>query len=123
MRGVALIALLLVVLITLSCATAGREIDAEQVRQHIVLDKSTKADVLNVCGEPLSAEYDSLAKTEVLHYAYIKKNVTPLGIVTNRIGIGTEWKSDKTVVDFFLKEGIVRDMKIETGSNTTFNYK
>jgi outer membrane protein assembly factor BamE (lipoprotein component of BamABCDE complex) len=116
-----LVAVSLLICFICSCTTAGRQIDAEQVRQNIVADKSTRNDVLRVCGEPLSIESGLKSGNETWHYAYIQKNVTPLGLLTNRLGVGTEWKSDRTVVDVYLENNIVKDVKIDTGTTIRMN--
>jgi len=112
----------LLAIINFSCATAGRQIDSEQVKQNIKIATSTKDDVVRVCGEPLSKNYDAGTDTEVWHYAYIEKNVTPLGVLTHELGIGTEWKCNKTVVDVYLQKSVVTDLKIDTGTTVKLNY-
>lgn len=116
-----LVLICLLCIINFSCATAGREINAEQVRQNIQIAKSTKDDVLKACGEPLSKSYCAETDTEIWHYAYIEKNVTPLGVLTHMVGAGTEWKSDKTVIDIYLQKSVVKDLKIETATTVKLN--
>jgi hypothetical protein len=118
-----LVLICLIGVVSFSCATAGREINAEQIRQSIQIAKSTKVDVLNICGEPLSKSYAADNDTEMWHYAYIEKNVTPLGVLTHMLGAGTEWKSDKTVVDVYLQKGVVSDLKIETATTVKVNHE
>lgn len=104
----------------LSCASVGRELDTDAIRQNLKIGESTKEDVLAVAGEPLSKDFDTIGN-ETWHYFHVKKNVTPLGVLTNQIGIGTEWKSDKTVVDVVFKANKVSDVRIQTGSSTKLN--
>jgi len=112
----------LLAIISFSCTTAGRQIDAEQVKQNIQIAKSTTDDVLRVCGEPLSKTYDAGTDIEVWHYAYIQKTVTPLGVLTHELGVGTEWKSDRTVVDVYLHKSVVTDLQIDTGTTVRLNH-
>ena len=114
------VGLMLQSVLLLSCASYGREINAEAIRQNLKIGESTKGDVLTVAGEPLSKDFDT-SGDEVWHYLHITKNVTPLGVISNQVGIGTEWKSNKTVVDVFFKADRVSDVRIETGSSTKMN--
>jgi hypothetical protein len=117
-----LIAIAAFLIFLVSCTTSGRRCDIAALRQNIKFGESTRSDVLKVCGEPITSELDVKGDYEVLHYAFIYKRVTPLGALTNRLGAGTEITSDKEVVDVFLKEGKVVDVKSETASNTSFHH-
>jgi hypothetical protein len=114
--------LLLMGLFVLSCSSAGIKIDMQAIKDNIRIGESTQADVLRVCGEPLSKNNDVRNEAEIWHYAYVDKNITGTGVFTHVIGVGEEWKSNTTVVDIFFKEGIVVDIKSESSSIKKFNY-
>lgn len=116
------IAVLLFSLLLMACATAGRKVDVDAMRANIKLGETTKAKVLQICGEPEASEYDAIKETEVLHYIYIEKNITGVGVVAHVAGIGEEWESKKTLVDVFIKKGIVIDMKTESASSVKMHY-
>lgn len=106
----------------LSCATAGKRIDVEAVKQNIIIGKSTKEDVMRVCGEPIDTEYDAKNEIEIWKYAYVDKSITGTGILTHAVGIGSEWKSETTMVDIYFKKNVVYDIKCQTSSKTKMHY-
>lgn len=101
----------------LSCATVGKRIDVEAVKQNIIIGKSTKEDVLQICGEPPDTDYDSKNETEIWKYAYVEKTMTGTGVLTSVVGI-SEWKSETTMVDIYFKKNVVSDIKCQTSSRT-----
>ncbi len=109
-------------LLVLSCATAGKRIDAEAVKQNITVGKSTKEDVLRVCGEPMETEYDAKNQIEIWQYAHMEKNITGTGVVTHAVGIGAEWKTETTMIDIYFKNNVVYDVKTRTSSKTKMHY-
>lgn len=118
------IAAILMLAFLAGCATMGREFNRDVVMSSIVKGKSTKADIVELCGEPLTKKYDSNDKAygengmDMWHYAYVTKNVTGRGVVTNVIGVGTEWKSETTILDVYFNGNVVADVKLETTSFT-----
>lgn len=106
----------------LSCATAGKRIDVEAVKQNIIIGKSTKEDVLRICGEPINTEYDAKNEIEIWKYAYMDKSITGAGVLTSAVGIGSEWKSETTMVDIYFKKNVVYDTKCQTSSKTKMHY-
>lgn len=136
MRLIVFMVMSLLILFISSCASVGQQIDVEQVKQSIIIDKSTKDDVLRICGEPTSTEFGYKSGSEVIHYEYIKKNVSAgsvigkslLGLITLPVGgvgalaVGTQWQAEKTCVDVYLDNNIVKDVKVQTGANTTTSY-
>ncbi|NPU84253.1 MAG: hypothetical protein HPY65_07165 [Syntrophaceae bacterium] len=109
-------------LFILSCTTVGKRIDAEAVKQNILIGKSTKEDVLRICGEPADTEYDAKSQVEIWQYGYLEKNITGTGVVTHAVGIGAEWKSETTMIDIYFKNNVVYDIKSRTSSKTKMHY-
>jgi hypothetical protein len=107
----------------LSCATAGKRIDVEAVKQNIIIGKSTKEDVMRVCGEPIDTEYDAKNEIEIWRYAYMDKSITGAGVFTSLVGVGSEWKSETTMVDIHFKKNVVCDIKCQTSSKTKMHYQ
>lgn len=107
----------------LSCATSGKRVDAEAVKQNVMIGKSTKEDVLRICGEPADTEYDAKSETEIWKYAYVEKTITGAGVAAKIVGIGSEWKSETTMVDIFFKKNVVSDIKCQTSSKTKMHYQ
>ena len=88
------------------------------VKQQVKIGESKKEDVLAVCGEPLYKDCDTKSDTEMWHYAFVKKNVTAFGVFTHCLGIGTETKSNKEVLDVYFKGRSVVDLVTESASTT-----
>lgn len=109
-------------LMVVSCSTAGRQFDSEMIKQNIKLGKSNKEDVLRICGEPLTKNSNIKEGTEIWHYAYVDKKMTGTGVLAHVAGVGSEWKSETTVMDVFLKDGIVVDLKLESSSSTKMSF-
>jgi outer membrane protein assembly factor BamE (lipoprotein component of BamABCDE complex) len=109
------------VLLSMACASVGQKFNIEAAKENIKIGTSTKEQVLQICGEPLSK--NSQSDMEVWHYSYIEKNVTGVGIITNIVGVGTEWKTNRQIMDVFLKNGIVTDIKTDSAEGTTMHYK
>ena len=107
----------------MSCASAGRKIDVDALRANIKLGETTKAQVLQICGEPESSEYDAKKDTETLHYIYIEKSMTGAGVITHVLVNADEWESKRTIVDVFVSKGIVVDMKTDVASSVKMHYK
>jgi len=116
-------ALLTILAFIVACATAGKKIDVDAIKNNVKLGVTTKAQLLQLCGEPVTAEYDAKNEMDIMHYAYIEKNITGAGVITHIVGIGDEWESKRTLVDIFIKNGIVIDMKIDTASSVKLHYK
>jgi hypothetical protein len=107
----------------LSCATSGKRIDADAVKQNIIIGKSTKEDVIRICGEPMDTEYDAKNETEIWKYAYVDKSITGAGVAAKIFGVGSEWKSETTMVDVYFKKNLVSDIKCQTSSKTKMHYQ
>jgi hypothetical protein len=107
----------------LSCATAGKRIDVEAVKQNIIIGKSTKEDVMRICGDPIDTEYDAKNEIEIWKYAYMEKSITGAGVAAKMVGIGSEWKSETTMVDIYFKKNVVYDIKCQTSSKTKMHYQ
>ena len=105
----------------LSCATSGKRVDVEAVKQNVMIGKSTKEDVQRICGEPADTEYDAKSETEIWKYAYVEKTMTGAGVLTSVVGI-SEWKSETTMVDIYFKKNVVSDIKCQTSSKTKVHY-
>jgi hypothetical protein len=105
----------------LSCATVGKRIDVEAVKQNIIIGKSTKEDVIQVCGEPIDTENDTKNGIEIWKYAYIDKSMTGKGVLTSIVGI-SEWKTETTMVDIYFKNNVVSDIKSQTSTKTKVHY-
>jgi len=118
-----LIIIWIAVLLNAGCSTAGKKCDVVALQENIKFGESSKDIVLSICGQPISKDHDIKGGYEVWHYAYIYKNVTPLGVLTNRIGIGTEVKSNKEMVDVFIKNDKVTDIKSESAETTNMHYQ
>ncbi len=112
---------LIVVLLLAGCAT-GKKLDARIIKDNIVVGTSTKEDVLRTCGEPLGIRNSADNKKEIWHYAYVTKNVTGLGVVTNLAGIGTEVRSHKVVCDFIIENDVVVDYELQEGNIKKMNF-
>ena len=93
------------------------------LKQEIQLNQSTAEDVLRICGEPLSRKSGSNRKSEIWHYAYLKKNITGFGLITHVVGIGTETKSTRCILDIMLENDIVVDYKINQGSMKSMHFQ
>jgi hypothetical protein len=119
MKGI--IAILIFSFLLLSCASAGREIDTSALQDKIKLNESTKEDVLKLFGEPLFKNVDQKDGTEMWHYASVKKNITATGILANRLGIGSEWRTNTQVVDFYFQKGILVNITDNNSDTTTFH--
>lgn len=115
--------IILLSIFVLSCATSGKRIDAEAVKQNIIIGKSTKVDVMRVCGEPMDTEYDAKNEVEIWKYAYVDKSITGAGVLTHAVGIGSEWKSETTMVDIYFKKNVVYDIKCRTSTKTKMHYQ
>lgn len=120
MRKIIIIYTLFALMMIVACATVGKKFDIEAVRENIIIGKTTKYEVLQICGEPLSKKSGS--NLEVWNYSYVAKNVTIIGAITNMLGIGTEWKSHRQVMDIHLKNGIVEDIITDTAEDTKMHY-
>ena len=120
MRRRILFLIIFVIVITMACATVGRKFDVEVAKQNIKIGKSSTDDVLRICGEPLSKKTES--NLEIWHYSYVEKNVTGLGVFTHCLGIGTEWKSQRQLMNVFFKNGIVTDIKTDSAEDTKMHY-
>lgn len=105
----------------LSCATVGKRIDVEAVKKNIIIGKSTKEDVIQVCGEPLDTENDARNGIEIWKYAHIDKSMTGTGVLTSVVGI-SEWKTETTMVDIYFKNNVVSDIKCQTSTKTKRHY-
>jgi hypothetical protein len=105
----------------LSCATVGKRIDVEAVKQNIIIGKSTKEDVRQICGEPMDTENDTKNGIEIWKYAHIDKSMTGQGVLTSVVGI-SEWKTETTMVDIYFKKNVVSDIKCQTSSKTKVHY-
>jgi len=105
----------------LSCATVGKRIDVEAVKQNIIIGKSTKEDVRQICGEPMDTENDTKNGIEIWKYAHIDKSMTGTGVLTSVVGI-SEWKTETTMVDIYFKKNVVSDIKCQTSSKTRVHY-
>jgi len=105
----------------LSCATVGKRIDVEAVKQNIIIGKSTKEDVRQICGEPMDTENDTKNGIEIWKYAHIDKSMTGTGVLTSVVGI-SEWKTETTMVDIYFKKNVVSDIKCQTSSKTKVHY-
>ena len=105
----------------LSCATVGKRIDVEAVKQYIIIGKSTKEDVRQICGEPMDTENDTKNGIEIWKYAHIDKSMTGTGVLTSVVGI-SEWKTETTMVDIYFKKNVVSDIKCQTSSKTRVHY-
>lgn len=114
--------LLLIVFLMLAGCTTGKKLDARMIKDNIVVGQSTREDVLQTCGEPLGIRNSADRKKEIWHYAYVKKNVTGLGVLTNVVGIGTEVKSHKVVCVFVIEDGIVVDYQLQEGNIKKMNF-
>ncbi|MBA4349598.1 MAG: hypothetical protein C0415_06400 [Thermodesulfovibrio sp.] len=121
-RDVHVLLLCVLLLIVSSCLKAGNQIDSEMVRQNIKMGQSTKEDVLRVCGEPSVKYTGAQNDVEIWRYSHVDKKITPAGVLTNILGIGTEWKSESTVVEVYFKGNFVVDLKIETSQSQKLNY-
>lgn len=109
-------------LIVSSCLKAGNQFDYEMVRQNVKMGQSTKEDVLRVCGEPSVKYTGAQNDIEIWRYSYVDKQVTPTGVLTHAFGIGTEWKSESTVMEVYFKGNLVIDLKIENSKSQKLNY-
>lgn len=106
-----------------ACSTAGKRCNAIALQENVKFNESNRDVVLSICGQPISKDHDIKGGYEVWHYAYIYKNVTPLGVLTNRLGVGTEIQSKKEIVDVFFKNDKVADIKTESGETTNMHYQ
>ena len=105
-----------------SCATTGKKVDIDSLKRNINIGVSTKADVLQVCGEPLTKDEDRKNEVEIWHYSSVEKSITGPGLLTHCLGIGREWETTTTIVDIFFKNDIVVDIKTTTGSSKRMHY-
>lgn len=112
---------LICVLLLTACAT-GKKLDARLIKDNIVIGETTSEEVLEICGEPLGVRNSADNRKEVWHYAYVKKSVTGLGVLTNIVGVGTEVKSHKVVCDFVIKDGVVIDYTMQEGNIKKMNF-
>jgi hypothetical protein len=119
MKGI--IAILIFSLLFLSCASAGKQIDTSLLRDKIKLNESTKEDILTLFGEPLFKNVNQKDDTEMWHYASVKKNITATGILANRLGIGSEWRTNTQIIDFYFQKGIVINITDDNSDTTTFH--
>ena len=103
----------------MSCATHGRKCEIDVLKNHIKMESSKKEDILKICGEPLTKDDNIKQGTEVWHYAYVEKNITGLGVVAHVAGVGSEWESNKTVLDVYFKNDLVVDIKTESSNQST----
>ncbi len=113
-----LVGAMLVFFLVAGCSSAGRQFDPARFSSSIEKGKSTKKDVIEICGQPLSTRFDSTSGVETWHYAAVNKHVTGTGVVTNLIGIGTEWQSDTMLLDVQFKGDTVEEYQMETSSRT-----
>lgn len=120
MRKLSYLGLVFYLLILFSCASAGKKIDMEAVQKKIIIGESTKEDVLGLCGEPLSKQYDSKNKSEVWHYAHVQKNVTWLGVITHIFIRIDEWKSETKILDVYFEKDVVVDMNFDNRNTKKF---
>lgn len=116
-----IVVILISSLLLLSCASAGKKIELGMVHNTIKLNESTKDDVIQLLGEPLSRNFDAKNETEIWHYAYVKKNITGAGLLGHIVGIGAEWKTKTEVADFYFRDGIVIDIKSNSSDTKRFN--
>ncbi len=114
--------LVLICVLFLAACSTGKKLDAGLIKDNIVVGQSTRDDVLQICGEPLGIRNSADNKKEIWHYAYVKKNVTGLGVLTHVIGVGTEVKSHKVVCDFTIQDGIVVDYDMQEGNIKKMNF-
>lgn len=105
-----------------ACST-GRKIDVNMVKKEIQINQSTAEDVLRICGEPQSRRSGASKQSEIWHYAYLKKNVTGFGVFTHVVGIGTETRSKRCILDIMFEEDVVVDYKINQGSMKSMHFK
>ncbi len=112
---------LLLALLVLSCASAGRQIEMNTIQEKIKLKESTRDDVFKYFGEPLSKNNDVKNESEIWHYAYVSKHITGGGIITHVLGIGSEWQSNTEVIDFYFQNGVVVDIKNESSNVRKFH--
>lgn len=110
----------LMVLTTAACATVGRKFDMDAARKYIVIGESTKMEVLQICGDPISRE--SQGETEIWHYSCVEKNVTGIGVCTNIFGVGTQWRTAKQRMDVYFTDDVVSDLKTESSEDTKVHY-
>jgi len=115
-----LFVVLLLALLSCSCATAGKEINLAVIRDNIRVNRSTQKDVTTLLGEPLSKSFDAENEREIWHYAYVRKKITGAGLVEHTFGIGSEWKTKESVVDFYFKKGVVVEIKSESSNTKNF---
>jgi hypothetical protein len=123
MRRVYSILLAILLIVQLSCATAGKNFNVTMVQEKISIGKSTKGDVVQICGEPLSKNAEAAEGFEVWHYAYVDKNMTAAGILTMTLGVGQEWKSKTTVMDVYFRDNVVVDYRIDDSQVQRLNYR
>jgi len=121
-RDVRVLLLCGLLLIVSSCLKVGNQFDSEMVKQNIKMGQSTKEDVLRVCGEPSVKYTGAQNDIEIWRYSYVDKKITPTGVLTNALGIGTEWKSESTVIEVYFKGNFVVDLKIESAQSQKLNY-
>lgn len=123
MKKLRVVFLAIQLMVLLSCATAGKSFNADMVKEKIVIGASTKGEVVQLCGDPLSKNAEAAEGLEVWHYAYVDKNITGAGIITSSIGMGQEWKSKTIVMDIYFKNDIVVDYRLENSQVQRFNYR
>ena len=73
------------------------------VYDKIVLNESTKNDVIQLLGEPLSKDFNAKNEIEIWHYAHVKKNITGAGLLGHVVGVGAQWKTNTEVADFYMQ--------------------
>src|SRR5208283_2423424 len=97
MKKIALLFILSSLILIMACASFGKQFDVGAAKQSLKIGQSTKEDVLHICGEPLSKQ--SSNDLEVWSYAFIEKNITPLGYITRFFVGGTEWETQTQKMD------------------------
>jgi hypothetical protein len=112
----------LFLILTFGC-TQGTRIDLNTIHNDLSLGKTTKEDILRMCGEPLEKRISADQQAEVWHYAYVNKKVTGKGVLSHIVGIGIETKSNRIVFQPKFKGDILIDYDLEEGSTTHFGYQ
>ena len=118
-----LLYIFLSLLVVVACSTIGNKLDPEIIREQIIVGETTKVQLLALCGQPAGKKWSSDHKTEIWHYAYVKKHVTAKGVFSNIVGIGTETKSHRISIDIELIDDVVSKYQMNTGDTKRFHFQ
>lgn len=115
MNIIRIILTLSVLFFFISCAAIEKKCDVESAKKNIKIGQSTRENVLQMCGEPISKK--SLNEVDIWHYSYREKNAMSLDAIADAVGMGPGKKRTRQRMDIYFKGGVAIELRTDSGED------